>query len=67
MIDLKKHPDAAQSVKKETVIQRSLKHPNILQYYGKRSHANFEYIFLEYCSGGELFDKIGKTVVEILV
>ncbi|XP_077286179.1 serine/threonine-protein kinase grp isoform X2 [Arctopsyche grandis] len=58
MIDLRKYTDAALSVKKETAIQRSLRHPNVLQYYGKRSHANFEYIFLEYCSGGELFDRI---------
>lgn len=61
MIDLAKHPDARQTVKKETTIHRMLSNPNIIQYFGKRSEPNMEYIFLEYASGGELFDRIGKT------
>lgn len=60
MVDLNKHPDAGESVKKEVCIQKILQHANILKFYGKRTQANIEYIFLEYAAGGELFDRIGK-------
>ncbi|XP_034193551.1 serine/threonine-protein kinase grp isoform X1 [Osmia lignaria lignaria] len=62
MIDLAKHPDARQTVKKETTIHRTLSNPNIIQYFGKRSEPSMEYIFLEYASGGELFDRIEPDV-----
>lgn len=61
MVDLSKHPDARRTVRKETTIHRMLSNPNIIQYFGQRSEKNMEYIFLEYASGGELFDKIGET------
>lgn len=60
MVDLKKHPDAESSVKKEVCIQKILQHPNILKFFGKRTQGDIEYIFLEYASGGELFDRIGE-------
>lgn len=59
MIDLKKHPDASNAVKKEVCIQKSLQNTNILRFFGKRTQDNIEYIFLEYAAGGELFDRIG--------
>lgn len=62
MVDLSKHPDARQTVKKESTIHRMLSNPNIIQYFGQRSEKNMEYIFLEYASGGELFDKIGTNI-----
>ncbi|XP_011694400.1 PREDICTED: serine/threonine-protein kinase grp isoform X2 [Wasmannia auropunctata] len=62
MIDIEKHPDARQTVRKETAIHRMLSNPNIVQYFGKRSEPNMEYIFLEYASGGELFDRIEPDV-----
>lgn len=62
MIDLAKHPDAHQSVRKETTIHRMLSNPNIIQYFGQRSEKSMEYIFLEYASGGELFDRIEPDV-----
>ncbi|XP_012288696.1 serine/threonine-protein kinase grp [Orussus abietinus] len=62
MIDLVKHPDARLSVRKETVIHRMLSNPNIIQYFGQRSELTMEYIFLEYASGGELFDRIEPDV-----
>lgn len=62
MVDLEKHPDAHQTVRKETTIHRMLSNPNIIQYFGKRSEPTMEYIFLEYASGGELFDRIGKIL-----
>lgn len=60
MVDLKKHPDAAASVKKEVCIQKILSHQNILKFFGKRTQGTVEYIFLEYAAGGELFDRIGE-------
>ena len=60
MVDLKKHPDAENSVKKEVCIQKILQHPNILKFFGKRTQNDIEYIFLEYAAGGELFDRIGE-------
>lgn len=62
MVDLKKHPDAANSVKKEVCIQKILQDTHILRYFGKRSQGDIEYIFLEYASGGELFDRIGQYI-----
>lgn len=62
MIDLEKHPDARLTVRKETAIHRMLSNPNVIQYYGKRSEATVEYIFLEYASGGELFDRIEPDI-----
>ena len=59
-VDLEFHPDAEGTVKKETTLQRMLKHPNIVQCYGSRIDQGKHFIFLEYCSGGELFDRIGK-------
>lgn len=63
MVDIKKHPDAESSVKKEVCIQKILTHPNILKFFGKRTQGTIEYIFLEYASGGELFDRIGTKLM----
>ncbi|XP_015115967.1 serine/threonine-protein kinase grp isoform X4 [Diachasma alloeum] len=62
MIDLQKHPDAKQNMKKEATVHRMLSNPNIIRYYGQRSEATMEYIFLEYASGGELFDRIEPDI-----
>ncbi|PNF17987.1 hypothetical protein B7P43_G17348 [Cryptotermes secundus] len=56
-IDLKKH--AQSTVRKEVCLHRVLTHPNIEQFYGNRREGNFEYIFLEFLSGGDLFDSTG--------
>ncbi|KAH8255363.1 hypothetical protein KR038_001666 [Drosophila bunnanda] len=62
MVDLKKHPDAATSVRKEVCIQKMLQDTHILRFFGKRSQGSVEYIFLEYAAGGELFDRIEPDV-----
>ena len=64
MIDLEKHPDARQSTRKETTIHRMLSNPHVIQYFGQRSEPKMEYIFLEYASGGELFDRIGTIFLK---
>ncbi|BFF95959.1 serine/threonine-protein kinase grp [Drosophila madeirensis] len=62
MVDLKKHPDAVTSVRKEVCIQKMLQDTHILRFFGKRSQGSVEYIFLEYAAGGELFDRIEPDV-----
>ena len=39
------------------------RHDNVVRCYGARSDEsdNRQFIFLEYCAGGELFDKIGEA------
>jgi len=61
-IDLKNFSDALAMVKKETAIHCRLNHPSIIKYYGQRHSKDNYYIFLEYASGGELFDRIGKLM-----
>lgn len=62
---MEKHKDAAECVKKEAFIHRLLVHPNIIRYFGQRKENLREYIFLEYASGGELFNKIGKQCAKV--
>ncbi|XP_069577979.1 serine/threonine-protein kinase Chk1 isoform X2 [Brachyistius frenatus] len=39
-----------------------LNHSNIVRFFGHRKEAVTVYLFLEYCSGGELFDRIEPDV-----
>lgn len=59
IIDLDKHSNVAASVRKEVLIHHSLSHENIINYYGQRQDQNYVLMFIEYASGGELFDRIG--------
>ena len=61
-IDLDCHPEAEDSVKKEICVHKLLKHKHVVQCYGSRSEGRRQFIFLEYCSGGELFDRIEPDV-----
>jgi serine/threonine protein kinase len=61
IVDFHKHPDALQNLKKEVAIHRMTKHENIIHFFGHRRDNTCEYIFLEYASGGELFDRIGNV------
>ena len=45
----------------ELKILRKLDHPNILKVYDLFQDENYFYLITEYCSGGELFDKIKKS------
>ncbi len=49
-----------ESVKKEICVHKLLEHDNVVRCYGSRLERNRQFIFLEYCSGGELFDRIGE-------
>ncbi|KAG8008599.1 Serine/threonine-protein kinase Chk1 [Nibea albiflora] len=39
-----------------------LSHPNIVRFFGHRKEGPTMYLFLEYCTGGELFDRIEPDV-----
>ncbi|XP_026090745.1 serine/threonine-protein kinase Chk1-like isoform X1 [Carassius auratus] len=58
VVDMAKAKDCTENVKKEVCICKMLLHPNIVRFFGHRSEGTTQYIFLEYCSGGELFDRI---------
>ncbi|KAI4461816.1 map/microtubule affinity-regulating kinase [Holotrichia oblita] len=62
IVDLKKHRDAADCVKREERLHRLLVHPNIIRLFGKREESDKVYIFLEYAAGGELFNKIEPDI-----
>lgn len=64
IINTKLHPEAKLSIRKEIAIHRALSHPNIIKYFGHRTESTVECLFLEYASGGELFNKIGEFFVE---
>lgn len=61
-IDLGRNPQAAENTRKEICVHKLLKHQNIVQCYGSRLDGKRQFIFLEYCSGGELFDRIEPEV-----
>ena len=44
----------------QVCVHKMLKHESIIKFYGFRKDDNIQYIFLEYASGGELFDRIGE-------
>ena len=61
-VDLDSHPEAEETVKKEICVHKLLKHKQVVQCYGSRCEGRRQFIFLEYCSGGELFDRIEPDV-----
>ncbi|KAH3870491.1 serine/threonine-protein kinase Chk1-like [Dreissena polymorpha] len=58
IINLERMPQAEENVRKEVCVHKMLKHDSIIKFYGFRKDENIQYIFLEYASGGELFDRI---------
>ncbi|XP_076836670.1 serine/threonine-protein kinase Chk1 [Brachyhypopomus gauderio] len=62
VVDTASAKDCIENVKKEVCVHKMLTHPNIVKFFGHRSEGAVQYIFLEYCSGGELFDRIEPDV-----
>ncbi|TNM84871.1 hypothetical protein fugu_009049 [Takifugu bimaculatus] len=62
VIDTSQAKDCADNVKKEVCIHKMLSHANIVRFFGHRKEGLTVYLFLEYCSGGELFDRIEPDV-----
>ena len=51
-----------EAVKKEICLHKLLNNANVVRCYGSRLEDNRQFIFLEYCEGGELFDRIEPEV-----
>ncbi|XP_069002510.1 serine/threonine-protein kinase Chk1 isoform X1 [Embiotoca jacksoni] len=62
VIDTSQATECAENVKKEVCVHKMLNHSNIVRFFGHRKEAVTVYLFLEYCSGGELFDRIEPDV-----
>ncbi|CAG5873911.1 serine/threonine-protein kinase Chk1 [Menidia menidia] len=62
VIDTSQAKECADNVKKEVCIHKMLNHPNIVRFFGHRKEGPTVYLFLEYCTGGELFDRIEPDV-----
>ncbi|XP_049599599.1 serine/threonine-protein kinase Chk1 isoform X2 [Syngnathus scovelli] len=62
VIDTLQGEECAENVKKEICVHKMLKHSNIVRFYGHRKEGNTVFLFLEYCIGGELFDRIEPDV-----
>lgn len=53
--------EMTKQIKKEIGIHKNLNHRNVIGFYGNRHDNNVDYLFLEYATGGELFDRIGMV------
>lgn len=62
IVDMKRAADCPENIKKEICINKMLNHANIVKFYGHRKEGTIQYLFLEYCRGGELFDRIEPDV-----
>ncbi|XP_057604644.1 serine/threonine-protein kinase Chk1 isoform X2 [Hippopotamus amphibius kiboko] len=62
IVDMKRAVDCPENIKKEICINKMLNHENVVKFYGHRREGNIQYLFLEYCSGGELFDRIEPDI-----
>ncbi|NXJ07967.1 CHK1 kinase, partial [Odontophorus gujanensis] len=62
IVDMKRAADCPENIKKEICINKMLNHDNVVKFYGHRREGPTQYLFLEYCSGGELFDRIEPDV-----
>ncbi|XP_030066164.1 serine/threonine-protein kinase Chk1 [Microcaecilia unicolor] len=62
IVDMARAADCTDNIKKEICINKMLNHANIVKFYGHRREGSIQYLFLEYCSGGELFDRIEPDV-----
>ncbi|CAI9532849.1 unnamed protein product [Staurois parvus] len=62
IVDMKRAADCPENIKKEICINKMLNHANIVKFFGHRKEGNIQYLFLEYCRGGELFDRIEPDV-----
>lgn len=52
--------DHVDAIKDEVAILTKLDHPNIVKYYETYIDTKYMYLVMEYCPGGELFDKIAS-------
>jgi len=58
IVDLERLRNTSNMIEREINVHKLLKHENIIKYHGNRTIGKYRFIFTEYASGGELFDKI---------
>lgn len=58
IIDKKRIIDHFKMFENEISILRSMDHPNIINFYETYQDSKYYYTVMEYCSGGELMDKL---------
>lgn len=58
VINKQKVQESLTKMMDEVKILQSLDHPNIVKYYEMYDDVKYVYFVMEYCSGGELFNKI---------
>ncbi|XP_065594410.1 serine/threonine-protein kinase Chk1 isoform X1 [Cyrtonyx montezumae] len=63
IVDMKRAAECPENIKKEICINKMLSHDNVVKFYGHRREGPTQYLFLEYCSGGELFDRIDNLKI----
>ncbi|KAM9255710.1 LOW QUALITY PROTEIN: serine/threonine-protein kinase Chk1 [Cariama cristata] len=59
---MKRAADCPENIKKEICINKMLNHENVVNFTGTGGKAATQYLVLEYCSGGELFDRIEPDI-----
>ncbi|XP_041373617.1 serine/threonine-protein kinase Chk1-like [Gigantopelta aegis] len=62
IINLDRASTAEDNIRKEVCVHRMLTHERIIKFYGFRKDGRVQYLFLEYATGGELFDRIEPDV-----
>ncbi|XP_009986260.1 PREDICTED: serine/threonine-protein kinase Chk1, partial [Tauraco erythrolophus] len=62
IVDTTRAADCPENIKKEICINKMLNHENVVRFYGHRREGTTQYLFLEYCRGGELFDRIEPDI-----
>ena len=60
VLNKQKLADNIEAIKEEVRILTKLDHPNIVKYYETYDDNKYMYLVMEYCPGGELFDKIAS-------
>ncbi|RLV98131.1 hypothetical protein DV515_00011106 [Chloebia gouldiae] len=63
IVDMKRAAECPENIKKEICINKMLSHENVVRFYGHRREGATQYLFLEYCRGGELFDRIDNLKI----
>lgn len=58
ILDATRTEESEELIKKEVCVHKLLSHERIIKFFGHRRDGNLYFIFLEYASGGELFDRI---------
>jgi calcium-dependent protein kinase len=60
VLNKKKIGEDIAAIREEVEILTKLDHPNIVRYYETYDDEKYMYFVMEYCPGGELFDKIAS-------